>query len=606
MNSTLTRVRPYAVVAAAIAVITLVPARTIGHRGTGRTPVTEVAAPAAAPGAAATVGTVTAPSVSEPAPGSAPSSATGSPRAAATLVRKSAAPSSAPRTAATAVSAARVVQAAVTGAGIGTPEALNAPDCDRGLGRVKVSLKAAPFCVRPWPAGSDNGGATATGVTGDKISVVVVLGGTVGGATDSDRAKQKQSFLDQQPIFQHTYRTWGRTVELTFVNPPGDDEPSQRALAIDIASRHPFAAFTLPGSRVLDEELASRGVMAESCTGGSFKDAQAKPGFLWAGYYNLAENGMASVAEYIGKRLTGRPAQWAGDATMRPQQRVFGLAYQDALDMNIVNGHFARSNVALAERVSYPNDPTTYQERARTIVGRMKDKGVTTIIAATDLAFNAILTKEATAQQWFPDWVITPLNGVDWFGQGLIADSQQWNHAFGVGSIPPANAYWQPKLWEWYYGSGRAYNSDNSGICGMNSLWWLYTGVHMAGPNLMPQSFAQGLFALPASGGVLCTCVNVEQMSFGKWGGTEGADDYWAIDDFNELWWDPLAPGVLGQPGSYRYVNGGKRLPLGKWPATEPQVFDSSKAQTPNDIGDVPADHAPNYPCPGCPSASGG
>jgi hypothetical protein len=48
--------------------------------------------------------------------------------------------------------------AAVTGAGMGTPVALAAPDCDASVGKIKIAYTWRPSCVVPWPAGPTTAG----------------------------------------------------------------------------------------------------------------------------------------------------------------------------------------------------------------------------------------------------------------------------------------------------------------------------------------------------------------------------------------------------------------------------------------------------------------
>src|SRR6266849_9419381 len=58
--------------------------------------------------------------------------------------------------------------------GIDSAAALANPKCDPRTKRIKFEHYAAAPCVKPWPAGSNNGGATAQGVTATSIKVVVL------------------------------------------------------------------------------------------------------------------------------------------------------------------------------------------------------------------------------------------------------------------------------------------------------------------------------------------------------------------------------------------------------------------------------------------------
>ena len=68
------------------------------------------------------------------------------------------------------------------GSGVGTQAALDNPGCvhddpEYGVyGRFNsFAVGDGPVCVKPWKAGSDNGGATSRGVTADRVSVVFVM-----------------------------------------------------------------------------------------------------------------------------------------------------------------------------------------------------------------------------------------------------------------------------------------------------------------------------------------------------------------------------------------------------------------------------------------------
>ena len=147
----------------------------------------------------------------------------------------------------------------------------------------------------------------------------------------------------------------------------------------------------------------------------------------------------------------------------------------------------------------------------------------------------------------------------------------------------------------------------------MGQLSMLYEGIQLAGPALTPASFTQGLFSDPPAGGAACGCVTLEQVSFGHWGGVPpGLTDYYAFDDFVELWWDPSAVGpdeVTGAEGKgmYRYVAAGKRYALGTWPTGPPAAFDPRGTMTLNELATAPApDRPPTYACAGCPGGAAG
>ena len=54
----------------------------------------------------------------------------------------------------------------------------------------------------------------------------------------------------------------------------------------------------------------------------------------------------------------------------------------------------------------------------------------------------------------------------------------------------------------------------------------------------------------------------------------ETGDDYTAISDAREVYWDPNRISEIdGKAGSYMPVDGGRRYRFGEWPVGDPQVF---------------------------------
>jgi hypothetical protein len=475
--------------------------------------------------------------------------------------------------------------------------------CDTDSGMVAIPFFFRTECIADVEG--DNGGATADGVTGDTIKIVAWL------PSDNDpifelarRAlgidesveEVRETYEGLVEIFQRYYQTYGRTVELEFVQASGTmlDPVAARADAVRAADMEPFAVLGGPLlANTWTEELHARGIVCMACPGTS--DPAPSSFAILPSTSQIHQH----VAEYIDTKLADKPAEFAGD-DLNEDDRVFGLLYLAQTDNDEQNAdelveRLEEDGVEVAETVTYPLDPGRAQELSASAIARFKEAGVTTVILRADPITAPAFTNEATEQGFFPEWFLAGFQFTDTttFARGF--DQEQWEHAFGISFLPPlaapeiTPAY---KLYEWYFGEPPA--ADNALILIYPQVALFFTGVEYAGPNLTVENLRDGLFAFPPTP----SAVTQPSVDYGTtiW----GDDDYAGIDDMVELWWDPEAEGVdeTGQEGTgmYRYVDGGKRYLPGEYSA-ELTVFQEEGSVT--RIEDPPpAEVPPDYPSP--------
>ena len=120
---------------------------------------------------------------------------------------------------------------------ISTKATLNGPECDKEHGRILFVYTGWVPCVKPWPKGSNNGGATYQGVTKDSIKVVVRKAPdqttNTGRAPIRDRATGQFATVEDTvhnalPMFEKAYQQWGRKVDVEVVEQSGTDETADR------------------------------------------------------------------------------------------------------------------------------------------------------------------------------------------------------------------------------------------------------------------------------------------------------------------------------------------------------------------------------------------
>jgi hypothetical protein len=472
-------------------------------------------------------------------------------------------------------------------------------------------------------SGSDNGGATAQGVTADAIKVVFLDNGATPGVCYMYWCQ----VVDAAGIFQRFYQTYGRTVQLVRVTPSGSDETAQRADAIRIAEMKPFAVLAEFAGRVLVTELLKRQIIVSAYQADAAA-AKAYPPYAWGVGTDIFGQAIA-VAEFAAKGLAGHPAKWAGDSTMQKTARKFGVILPNNIDQNLVLDTFTASGgprptifpYDYSSATGITANPAYYQQQAPLLAVKLKTAGINNVIAFTDPTFTAYLTKAATQQEFFPEWTVTGFQFQDVDIFGVSYDQKQWAHAFGLGQTEPReNGVFGPapyRLYQWYYGKTVHQNNDpnnrnmdgNIGRNGvsLHQISQLFIGVQLAGPKLTPTTYRDGLFAFPPSGGAASGFVTWPQLSFGSHG-LYPWDDYQSWDDYAMVWWNPSVSGLsnsgvdLTVSGKYMYANGGKRFTPSHFPKSEPPMFEPSGAVAA--FNGVPSsDQFPNYPCTGCPGS---
>lgn len=486
------------------------------------------------------------------------------------------------------------------------------PDtCDTDTGLVAMPFLQVSECFADV---EDNGGATSQGVTADSIKVVVYVAkeddavlNFITSAIENDDTNQqvKDTYQGYADMFNEFYQTYGRTVELEFLDASGESQDEVAARADAVKAAEEMGAFAVWGGPVLTsafaDELAARGVVCVGCLlGGSVEFYEDHAPYIFSSGMN-ADQVQIHLTEYLSKQIAGGPAEHAGDE-YTDQERVFGFLWIEANDTSadqadMLVERLGEEGIELAENISFVLDPARLQEQATSILAQFKAAGVTSLIFSGDPISPATFTQEATAQDYFPEWILGPQVLVDTTAFSRTYDQEQWAHAFGPSPLVARFPSQQQPPWallEWYTGAPPP-AEDTNGVLFPNPNVF-YAGLQAAGPDLTPESFQAGLFSLapeePAT-----------SFSSASWGdhGLWPYVDYNGTDDVTEIWWDPEATGpdeIRNEgTGMWQYVDGGKRYLPGQWAEEKSKVFDPEGAVA---IFEEPpeGEAAPDYPSP--------
>jgi hypothetical protein len=506
--------------------------------------------------------------------------------------------------------------------GFGTDLALENPKCDRATGRFRFEFFAAPPCVKEWTQGTDNGGKTAQGVTADVIEVVVLyndlqaaqLTGEPGvytnqatGRNEADAAHD--ALLDENEVFAHVYETWGRTVEYTFVRSTGADEAAQRADAVSVNAMKPFAVLDL-ASAIGTPGIGGGKVFQQALVDGGVPYVSPRP----TEQLTSSKVYGRMTAEFVKKQLAGGKAEYADDS-MKSRPRKYGVLHSTNFDVDYMNAQFRKRKLPVpvdaefqvpATQADVRTDAATVGESFPTLIARLKDAGVTTLLVETNHSVTGAATEEMAKQEWFPEVVIVsyPYQDLDLFARGY--DQEVMSHAFGMVWFPPylATAGGDPSIapFQWFWGKDKGTRWTIAFV----QMLGLYSVFQFTGPKLTAKAVSPGVLSRVFSRGVAAggyysdsaTTVEVRVAAPGTA----------APRGVAMAWYDPDATGPgnwsLGgdTKGKYVYLNNGKRFITGKLPTKKQRFFDSSKSVTTFDAPPPGEPVLPDYPCEGCPS----
>ena len=188
---------------------------------------------------------------------------------------------------------------------------------------------------------------------------------------------------------------------------------------------------------------------------------------------------------------------------------------------------------------------------------------MTSVIIGGDPIAPKTFTEVATAQDYFPEWILGVATLQDVTAFARTYDQEQWRHAFGFSYLTARLATGLSAadvLYDWWNG-GLPPADDSVGVIWPNPGTF-FAGVQAAGPDLTMDSFREGMFSFEVEEPAI-TQPSINYGEHGLWDFV----DFSGIDDVTEIWWDPAATGddELRRSGSgmYRYVDGGKRYLVG-------------------------------------------
>lgn len=419
----------------------------------------------------------------------------------------------------------------------------------------------SPVCVAFFAG--DNGGATSKGVTADEIRIVVE-NCNYSSDTDvfidyqQDHPEAEHRYVAYSAHFNRRFQLFDRRAhfyEVRWTDCRG--EPAvRRAQVQEINERYdPFAVLSqrsVLGTRDGADELSRLKIVNQlDAPERSFTSAKAP--YVYSVNPDLDDH-IAMSAEFICRRLAGRPARHSGDVQDHQKLRKFGISYEMPSDPERVGARMLVKEVGrrcgeVAPIADYSSDGTGGDS-----VASMRFDNVTTVVKF-GLTTADVLAAEAAG--WHPEWAV--LDSQFSGSNSIQMPAGQWRNAFGFVferrlGVPQAQAAYVAAE-DGCSGCGPWGSADS-----YDALLFLFWGIQSAGPRLTPSSFEQGLRALP------------QRRSTDPYlpAAYLTAGNHSWIKDAAAVWWDPTGrPPGWANVGCFRLIEDGLRYRAEDW-ATKP------------------------------------
>jgi hypothetical protein len=467
-------------------------------------------------------------------------------------------------------------------------------DCKPGVLQIPWSDYAGP-CMPKFTG--DNGGATSRGVTRETITVArrnfeqasqfSPIIAAAGVASEEVYKAVRQVFVDW---FNKVFELYGRKVnfvDFTASQQSSDVEEAQsrgrEGACIDatkVANEIKAFAAAESGWGPYGECLAERKVI-HFAAGPYFPETWYRKHHPYIYHVIMeCERIVLQQSEYMGKRLLGRKARWAGDPLMQSQVRKFGMyvpnndEYQHCV--KIFEDDFkARYGGTLASRYNYTLDVSRFPDEATRGIVQFKSAGVTTVLNNCDPYSTIFMMSAASAQAFFPEWYIIGVAGQDADTVAQLYDQRQADgHLFGMSQLSDQSEIWGPAsepgaTYKRITGKDIPDGTDGSYF----GLLQIYSFLQSAGPVLTPDTMEKGVHALPRMG-VKGKGIGAVSYATGPDGTVATGPDHTGVEDSREVYWcSKCISKTNGKEGAYLVTYGGRRFVNGQWSQEEPPVY---------------------------------
>lgn len=430
----------------------------------------------------------------------------------------------------------------------------------------------SPPCIASWPErAKGNGGETTRGVTATEIQITMskstLSNGTTAVGTMDTFEPYVRHLLD---FFNSSYQLYDRKLRLVVNYADRGDTASKAHSAAQAAlDTEAFAAvFGLADDGSMSHELAEAKMVSVNfgtASNATSKTLAADAPYSWS-YEPPVDTTQRNLAAFVCTSLKGKKARFSDETQALTRKFVIhnswstvGNERSTETDATPLKRGLKACGLDVGVVTTQDTDAVTYAQTGQQAATDMRNRGVTTVLSLESCC-NQQFESYANQVNWHPEWVYF---GKDRQYTSVAQQDKQNGQATNRIGLAPTNKL-VSKFEEPYF---RAAPDRLKWREFYTSLQIIAAGVQMAGPQLTPESFGNGLFSARFPNPYAGT-KPYYQAAIGF-----SADEPWAIHDF-AVWWPDTTTAPDARTANYPlcFVGQGARWRLGTWVDLEKRI----------------------------------
>jgi hypothetical protein len=443
---------------------------------------------------------------------------------------------------------------AAAGSGTSPTSGSGTPSSGQAAGCSGAQVPGDPYSPPCISFSGNNGGATSRGVSANQI--VISYMNPTDGSESVDQAIEAVTGSYNSVIFPETYaqmintlqelvtyfnkhfQFYGRQIVLKVFNgqedSAGDDEGDVQADALNVADDIQAFGELNGTSLTYVNALSAQHVLNFSAVYANQQDYQANSPYSWSYAPDCTEIGQ-DVGAVVTKNLVGQPTSFGGTGVANGQPRKFAVVYDDLPYLTSCAQEMTAALSAAGQpattTVAYSTDVSDATATAQSTVQQLINDKITTVLCMCDPVGELLFADDMENDHYQPEWFIGGVVGEETDDIAQEMPQSIWAHVAMATSEESLGGKYGSTI-----GYFAAKSEDPNGALIVNEvdvlyqrLYQLALGIELAGPDLTPQSFAQGMWSYKGGDGEYGPQIYDDN----------GTHFYSAIHQYKIQWYDP-------------------------------------------------------------------